>query len=68
MQIKKRLGILEKEGINFLIKMKCENNMENFGREVLLENKIEAKKIYEQMSESEQQEMKDYPIYNLYSA
>ena len=68
MQIKKRLGILEKEGINFLIKMKCENNMENFGREVLLENKIEAKKIYEQMSESEQREMKDYPIYNLYSA
>ncbi len=67
-QIKKRQGALTKKEIGFLNNIFTEEIQEQFGIHVLLGNKEEAKRCYEHMGIEEQEEIMDYPIYDLFQS
>ncbi len=67
-QIKKRQGDLTKKEVDFLGNIFTEEIQEQFGIHVLLGNKEEAKRCYEHMGIEEQEEIMDYPIYDLFQS
>lgn len=66
MQIRKRMGELNKEELDVLSKMKCVDCQEKCGKYILLGNKSKAKESFEQISKEEQEAFRTYPIYKLY--
>lgn len=66
LQIKKRMGELDKTEIKALENMRCIGEQEKYAKFVLTDQKEKARQCYEQMKESEKEELKKYPIYTLY--
>ena len=67
-QIKKRQNAISESDLAEIIRLKEETNDINFkwACSILLDSKSEAQLYFKQLSIDQQEEMKDYPIYNLY--
>lgn len=66
MQIKKRKGNLSELDLKIINNIDDENIVVSFGKNVLLQNKTEARKCFDKFSKEEKEIYEKYPIYNLY--